>query len=120
MDWEGEGSFVNVEKGLDPKARKYYAIKFISLLGNKSGKINEKLKEKTMREIDILSKFSTLNSKFIIKFYKDINDLKNNKKIIVLENWICTLHEIFYEVEKSNEELYFEISHFFEILLKLV
>ena len=53
MEWEGEGSFGNVVKGLDPKARKYYAIKFISLL-DANGKINEKLKEKAMKEIDIL------------------------------------------------------------------
>ena len=53
LEWEGKGAFGNVVKGLDPKTRNYYALKFISLL-DVNGNINEKLKEKTMKEIYIL------------------------------------------------------------------
>jgi serine/threonine protein kinase len=73
-----------------------------------------------LKEIDILSELSRLNSEFIIKFYKYNHDLKNKNIAIVLEHGICTLQEILDEVEKSNGEFHFEISHFFDILLHLL
>ena len=81
LEWEGKGSFGNVIKGLNPKTREFYALKFISLLNEKK-EFNQKQYDNTLKEIEILKKLACNNSPLILKFHNYVYD-KNHNNIAI-------------------------------------